>query len=75
MTQPASLSSVDLHRALISLFDKEEIRTLCFGLDVDYDGLRGKGKGAKARELVTLMKRTGRLAELEAAIRRERPDN
>ena len=72
MPQPAPLSPVDL-RLLTRLFDIEELQTLCFDLDVDYDGLRGGGKITKARELVALAERTGRLAALEAAVRRERP--
>ncbi len=73
MTQPAPLSPVGLRRVLTRLFDDEELRTLCFDLSVDYDSLRGEGKAAKARELVALAERTGRLAEVEAAVRRERP--
>ena len=73
MSQPVPLSSGELRRVLTRLFDDEELRTLCFDLDVDYDSLRGEGKGAKARELVALEERMGRLAELEAAVRRERP--
>ena len=37
---------------LCNRFDLEELRTLCFLLDVSYDGLRGEGQTAKARELV-----------------------
>ena len=74
MAQRAPLSTVDLHRALARLFDEEELRTLCFGLGgVEYDHLRGEGQAAKARELVKFMERRDRLAELEAAVRRERP--
>lgn len=73
MSQATSLAPVDLRRVLTRLFDEEELRTLCFDLGVDYDGLRGEGKAARARELVALAERTGRLAELEAAVRRERP--
>jgi hypothetical protein len=68
-TQP----KVALHRLIDQHFDKEELRTLCYGLDVDYDGLRGEGKTAKARELVALMERHGRVTELETAVRRARP--
>ncbi len=46
---------------------------MCFDLQVDYDSLRGEGKAGKARELVAQAERIGRLAELEAAVRRERP--
>ena len=74
MTQTAPLSPVDLRRILTLLFDEEELRTLCFDLNVDYDSLRGEGKAGKARELVALTERLGQLELLEAAVRRERPD-
>jgi hypothetical protein len=54
-------------------FDLDELRILCFDLGVDYDNLGGEGKTAKACELVSYMKRRGRLDELEAAVHRERP--
>ncbi|MGD1994242.1 MAG: hypothetical protein PVI59_13705 [Anaerolineae bacterium] len=74
MTHTAPLSPVDLRRILTLLFDDEELRTLCFDLNVDYDSLRGEGKAAKARELVALAERLGQMELLEAAVRRERPD-
>jgi hypothetical protein len=75
MAELASFSRVDLRQALERLFDDEEMRTLCFdlGTEYDYDGLRGEGKKAKARELVALAERKGHLAALEAAIRGRRP--
>jgi hypothetical protein len=75
MAQLASFSRTDLRQALVRLFNDEELRTLCFdlGAEYDYDGLRGEGKGAKARELVALAERKGHLAALETAIRRRRP--
>jgi hypothetical protein len=75
MAELASFSRVDLRQALERLFDDEELRTLCFdlGAEYDYDGLRGEGQWAKARELVALAERKGHLAALEAAIRGRRP--
>jgi len=75
MAELAPSSPTDLRLALSSLFDEEELRTLCFDLGpgYEYDGLRGEGKKAKARELVALAQRKGHLAKLEGAIRRERP--
>jgi hypothetical protein len=75
MAQLAPFSRVDLRQVLVRLFDDEELRTLCFDLGAayDYDGLRGEGKRAKARELVALAERKGHLAALETAIRRRRP--
>jgi hypothetical protein len=67
------LTPVDLRRVLVRLFDEEELVTLCFDLDVDYESLPAQGKAAKARELVKLCERIGQSAVLEAAIRQERP--
>lgn len=77
MAELVSLSPIQrrcilLRNILEERFDLEELRTLCFDLDVDYDSLRGEGKAGKARELVLHMKRKGRLAELEAVARPER---
>ena len=72
MTRLDSSSTDELDRILTRLFDDEGLHNLCFGLGVDYDSLRGEDQVAKARELVALAKRQGRLAELESAVRRER---
>ena len=63
---------LDLHNALDSTFNLEELRTLCFKLQIDYDNLRGGVKQAKARELVLHFERRNRLAVLLEAIRQER---
>lgn len=60
--QPAYLAEV--RRLITDRLDIEDLRTLCFDLGVDYDRLRGEGKGGKARELVALMHRQQRLPEL-----------
>ncbi len=57
--------AAQLHHALVKRRNLEELRTLCFDLDVDYDNLGGEGKEAKSRELVQYLVRHGRLAELE----------
>jgi hypothetical protein len=54
-------------------FDEEELRSLCFDLGVQYDNLGGRGKAAHARELIARLEREQRLAELIAAVRRQRP--
>jgi hypothetical protein len=75
MSEPTrTLDTASLRRFLVERFDLEELRTLCFDLGVDYDGLRGEGKEAKARELIAYMQRRGQLVGLIAAIRRERGD-
>ncbi len=47
-------------------FDREELRTLCLHLGVDYDNLPAEGKVNKARELVRYLQRCNRLHELAA---------
>lgn len=46
---------VQIYEQLKARFDLEELRTLCFELGVDYDNLRGEGKSAKMRELITYL--------------------
>jgi hypothetical protein len=62
-----------LRLKIVEHFDDEELRTLCFDTDVDYDNLRGQGKEAKARELIDYMQRQGRLGDLIDACRKTRP--
>ena len=68
------------HANLVKLFQKtdrhfndSDLRDLCFQLNVDYDDLAGRGKRDKARELVTMMNRHGRLPDLIALAERLRP--
>ena len=44
----------ELLDSLVKHFNDEELRTLCFGLDVDYDILPAQGKANKARETPSL---------------------
>ncbi|MFC1713296.1 hypothetical protein ACFL6S_06505 [Candidatus Poribacteria bacterium] len=62
------LSLAELRRIIVKYLDLEELRTLCQDLGIDYDSLRGEGKTGKARELIGLMERRGRLLELEAVV-------
>lgn len=66
-------STSQLLQFIIDKFDREEMRTLCWELGVDYDNLRGEGKAGKARELVAYMQRYDRLPELAAKVRALRP--
>ena len=72
MTHIARL--VPLLESLVRYFDLDELRTLCFDLGLDYDELRGEVKSAKARELITVMLRQNRLAELASRLQVQRPD-
>lgn len=66
---PRQRYMVLLHQALDLHFNEEELRTLCFYLDVDYDNLRAIGKVHKARELIKYMERTGRIPDLVATLK------
>jgi hypothetical protein len=72
-TSEQVIDRVKLRERIISCFDEEELRTLCFDLEVDYDDLRGEGRAGKARELVVYFERRGRISELVAYCRRVRP--
>ena len=73
MSQPSLSQESDFLDVLDSNFNDEELRDLCFYLNLDYDNLSGSNKKAKARELIKLVKREGRLEELIAVSHRERP--
>ncbi|MEZ4518033.1 MAG: hypothetical protein R3C44_14840 [Chloroflexota bacterium] len=55
---------VDLQKKVYTLYDAEELQTLCFMLGVDYDSLRGNAKQTKVNSLILRMARTGRLEDL-----------
>ncbi|HHN93207.1 MAG TPA: response regulator [Anaerolineae bacterium] len=60
-----------IRRILNERFDLEEIKNLCFDLDIDFDSLEGEGK--KTRGLVAYCRRCDRLGELVALVRQLRP--
>ncbi len=62
-----------LHQNLVENFSEEELRTLCFDMEVDYENLPAQGKAGKARELIIYLKRLGRTAELIERCRELRP--
>ncbi|HID53514.1 MAG TPA: hypothetical protein EYP41_15965 [Anaerolineae bacterium] len=68
-----------LLRVLSELFSEEDMRTLCFGLQVqdpavEYDGLPGRSKRDKARELIIFYSHRKRIGVLVAAIIDLRPN-
>lgn len=63
----------DVRRVLVERFSLEELKTLCFDLEVDFDSLSGEGKEAKARELVLHLQHRDRWGELVAELRELRP--
>jgi hypothetical protein len=65
---------IQLFRMLDQRLDLEELNTLCFLLDVDYDDLPAEGIRSKARELIALLERHARLPALIEAGKVLRPD-
>ena len=63
-----------LRQTLETHFNQSELRTLCFDLGVDYDGLPGESKGDKARELLGYLERYSRLPDLIKLGQVQRPD-
>ena len=66
--------TLSLYHHLTEHFDEEELRDLCFRLDVDYDNLPGAGKAGKARNLITYHERRRTLPALVAMCRQLRPN-
>lgn len=65
-----------MRELLSERFSREELRTLCFDLDVDYDDLPCKGKAGKARELAAYVwrRRPKAVSELVLYLKWKRPD-
>jgi hypothetical protein len=72
MLQRADLIAV--RQNLTTRFSEDELRTLCFDLGVDYEGLPALGKEGKARELVLHFERRGQIPELVAFCHQSRPN-
>lgn len=72
--------SLDQDGALVALqflisrhFNDEELRQLCFAMNVEYSELPGIGSDGKARELVLYCNRHNRLGELFRRVKAARP--
>jgi hypothetical protein len=63
-----SALAMELYQSLLDGFSLDDLRTLCFHLQIEYDDLPGEGRAAKARELVKQMQLTKRLDDLRATI-------
>lgn len=55
-------------------FSEEDLKSLCFALNIDYDSLPAQGKQNKARELLVYIRNRKRTAELMSVIKQQRPD-
>ncbi|MBE2223102.1 MAG: NACHT domain-containing protein [Anaerolineae bacterium] len=70
---PPIPNSGPLRRQIAQSFTLDEIRTLCFDLDVDYDELRGETKSSRIVSLVEYMQHRQRLDNLLLELRNQRP--
>lgn len=62
-----------LYKLINDSFSLDDLRDMCFEMDVDYESLPGESKRGKARELVQYCRRAGRLDELSRHFQAERP--
>jgi hypothetical protein len=72
--QASKLKLARLHQLLVAHFAEGELQTLCLELGMDYENLPAIGKANKARELIEYLDRRGRLAELVAIGKKQRPN-
>jgi hypothetical protein len=63
-----------LRQILVKHFDDDELKTLCFELQIEYADLPSPSRKGKARELVTYLERRDRLPELVEIGREMRPN-
>ncbi len=71
MTQ--NVDPVQLRQILNEKFNEEELKTLCFDLNIVYEDLGGSGRAANARELIAFVQRNGRIDELWEYVKGKRP--
>lgn len=62
-----------LREQLITAFNDNELRDICFEMRVDYEIIDGTNKAAKARDLLTYLDRRNRIPELILFCQQERP--
>ena len=53
-----------LHQFIVAHYSLDELRTLCFDLDANYDDLAGEALSGKARELILRLHRERSLDKL-----------
>lgn len=54
-------------------FNDEEIKDVCFRMQIEYNDLAAEGRAGKIRELVLFVERHGRVQELHKLVRQLRP--
>lgn len=73
IARPSLAELVQLRKTATQAFNLDEVKTLCADLQVDYDALSGENKADKVRELIELLVRAERVAELTRACAQQRP--
>lgn len=74
LTQEGRRYRVRLRKLIITHFSKDDIRTLCFDLGLNYDDLPDTGLSNITRELIVHLGRRDRIVELIELCARERPN-
>ena len=67
------ITRAKLRKLIVSFFDISELKDLAFDLGINFDNLSGDSGKDKARELILLMERKGRLDDLIMACEENRP--
>ncbi len=62
-----------LHK-IVRYFDEDELETICFDLDLDYNNLKGGQKKARVREMIITLEKLKRIDDLIEILAEERPD-
>lgn len=73
MTVNSAEYLTQLHNLLNQHFNLEDIYTLCFQLNIDYESVEGKNKPSYIRELLLALGRNDRLEELLIIVQQQRP--
>lgn len=63
-----------LHEKMVQHFDAAEVRSLCFGLGIEYDDLQGEGRADKLVSLISRVERRGMIESFIKAVTETRPD-
>lgn len=63
-----------LRYLLSERFSEEDLRSLAFDLNVDYENLPGRSKADKGRELIVYLRNRDGMADMLELCRRQRPD-
>jgi len=71
---PTHTDLIKLFETLDKRFGEDDLQTLCFYLDVDYDDLPAGGRATKTRGLISYLRRRERISDLLEVGEKLRPD-